>query len=333
MEKRSYWIGLGLSIFFLFLFLRKIDFIEVWEIFKNVEFIYTLPLMFINLFSLWIRAKRWEYLLNPIKKIRIWELFNATAIGFMANNILPARVGEVVRAIVLGHRAKINKTASFATIVVERLFDGFTILFLLLIVIFFMSFPTTGSSIFTQGTIKSAGLLSFVFYSLVLGVLLLLRFQNRRANQVISFFLKILPEKISKKITRQIDSFVSGLDVLKEFKDILIIFFYSFFLWLMLSFSLYLLFAGFHLKLSLWAAVFLEVVLVFGVTIPSAPGYIGTFHWICAAGLIFLGVGANQAKSFAVVLWLSGFIPVTGLGLLLLWKEGLSLNLLKKPEE
>ncbi|MCJ7832866.1 MAG: flippase-like domain-containing protein, partial [Deltaproteobacteria bacterium] len=285
------------------------------------------------LFSLWIRAKRWEYLLNPLKKVRIWELFNATAIGFMANNIFPARVGEVVRAVVLGHRAKINKTASFATIVVERLFDGFTILFLLLIVIYFMSFPPESSSILTRGTVKSAGLLSFVFYVLVLSVLLLLRFHNRKANQVISIFLKKLPEKISTKITRQIDSFVSGLDVLKEFKDILIIFCYSFFLWLTLSFSTYLLFVGFHLQLSLWAAVFLEVVLVFGVAIPSAPGYVGTFHWICAAGLIFLGVEANQAKSFAVVLWLTGFIPVTGLGLALLWKEGFTLHLLKKPEE
>jgi uncharacterized protein (TIRG00374 family) len=333
MKKRSYWIGLVLSIFFLFLFLRKIDFFEVWKIFKEVEFVYTIPLMIIYLFSLWIRAKRWKYLLNPIKKVQIWELFNATAIGFMANNIFPARVGEVVRAVVLGHRAKISKTASFATIVVERLFDGFIIFFLLLIVIFFMSFPPEGTSIISQGAIKKAGLLSFVFYILVLSVLLLLRFHNRKANQVISFFLRKLPEKISAKITKQIDSFISGLDVLKEFNDILIIILYSFFLWLTLSFANYLLFVGFHLRLSLLAAVFLEVVLVFGVAIPSAPGYIGTFHWICAAGLIFLGVEANQAKSFAMVLWLAGFIPQTGLGLALLWKEGFTLHLLKKTEE
>ena len=333
MGKRGYWIGLVLSIFFLFLFLRKIDFLEVWKIFKNVEFIYTIPLMIIYLFSLWIRAKRWEYLLNPIKKVRIWELFNATAIGLMANNIFPARLGEVVRAVVLGHRAKISKTASFATIVVERLFDGFTVLFLLLIVICFMPFPPEGSSFITQGAIKSAGLLSFVFYVLVLSVLLLLHFHNPKANQVISFFLRKLPEKISAKITKQIDSFISGLDVLKEFNDILIIILYSFFLWLTISFSTYLLFVGFHFQLSLLAAVFLEVVLVFGVAIPSAPGYIGTFHWICAAGLIFLGVEANQAKSFAMVLWLAWFIPVTGLGLVLLWKEGFTLHLLKKTKE
>lgn len=333
MGKRSYWIGLVLSLFFLFLFFRKIDLREVWEIFKSVEYAYTLPVMAINLLAIWVRAKRWGYLLAPIKKVPMGELYNATAIGFMANNIFPARVGEFVRAIVLGHRAKISKTASFATIVVERIFDGFTVLTLFLLVIFFMVFPPEHSGLFSQRTLKSAATLSLVFYTLVLVILLLLRFKDRRTYRIISFFLEKFPEKLSHKITKRIDSFVSGLGVLKQWKDLLSIIVYSFFLWLMMAFSVYLLFLGFHFPLSLWTAIFLEVVLVFGVSLPSAPGYIGTFHWICAAGLMFLGVEGNQAKGFAVVLWFVSFIPVTVLGLLLLWKEGLSLNLLKKDKE
>ena len=333
MGKRSYWIGLVLSLFFLFLFFRKIDLRGVWETFKSVEYIYTLPLMAINLLAIWVRAKRWDYLLSPIKKVLMKELYNATAIGFMANNIFPARVGEFVRAIILGHRARISKTASFATIVVERLFDGFTVLSLFLMVIFFMAFPPEHSSFFSQRTLRSAALLSFVFYSLVLGILLLLRFQNQRTYRIISFFLQRLPEKLSHKISQKIESFVSGLAVLKQWKDLLLILLYSFFLWLMMSFAVYLLFLGFHFPLSLWAAIFLEVILVFGVTLPSAPGYIGTFHWACAAGLMFLGVEGNPAKGFAVVLWFVSFIPVTVLGLFLLWKEGISLNFLNKDKE
>lgn len=333
MGKRSYWIGLVLSLFFLFLFFRKMDLRGVWETFKSVEYVYTLPVMAINLLAIWVRAKRWEYLLAPIKKIPMGELYNATAIGFMANNIFPARVGEFVRAIILGHRAKISKTTSFATIVVERLFDGFTVLSLFLLVIIFMAFPPDHSGLFSQGTLKSAAFLSFVFYTLVLGILLLLRFHNQRTYRIISFFLGRLPESLSHKITKKIDSFVSGLDVLKQWKDLLTIIVYSFFLWLMMAFAVYLLFLGFHFPLSPWAAIFLEGVLVFGVTLPSAPGYIGTFHWACAAGLMFLGVEGNQAKGFAVVIWFVSFIPVTVLGLLLLWKEGISLNLLKKDKE
>lgn len=333
MGKRGYWIGLLLSLFFLVLFFRQINVREIWEIFKRVDYVYTIPLMAVNFFSIWIRAKRWKYLLSPIKHVPMKDLYNATAIGFMANNIFPARVGEFVRAIHLGQRAKISKTASFATIVVERLFDGFTVLLLFLMVILFMPFPQDHSSLFTQGTVKSAGLISFAFYTLVLVILLLLRFQNFRTYQILTFFLKRLPEKLSAKISLTIESFVSGLDVLKQGKDIVIIILYSLFLWLMLSFSVYLLFFGFHLPLSLWAAIFLEVVLVFGVSLPSAPGFIGTYHWVCAAGLMYLGVEGNAAKGFAVVLWLTGFIPVTGLGLVLLWKEGLSLGFFKKQED
>jgi uncharacterized protein (TIRG00374 family) len=333
MGKRSYWIGLILSLFFLVLFFRKIDLRGVWEIFKSVEYAYTLPIIVINLLAILVRAKRWGYFLKPIKKVPMGELYNATAIGFMANNIFPARVGELVRAIILGHRARISKTASFATIVVERLFDGFTVLLLFLWVIFFMTFPPAHGSLFSQGNLKKAALLSFFFYGMILGFLLLLRFRNRKTYRIISIFLQRLPEKLSHKVTLKIDSFVTGLDVLKQWKDIFIIFFYSVFLWVMMSFAVYLLFLGFHFPLSLLAAIFLEVVLVFGVAIPSAPGYVGTFHWACAAGLMFLGVDGNQAKGYAVVLWFVSFIPITVLGLLLLWKEGISLSFLKKAEE
>jgi glycosyltransferase 2 family protein len=333
MGKRSYWIGLGLSLIFLFLFIRNIDLKSLWENFKRVEYVYTIPLMLMNIFSIWIRAKRWGYLLKPIKVIRMNELFNATSIGFMANNIFPARVGEFVRAIHLGHKANISKTASFATVVVERIFDGFTVLTLLLAVTFFMTFPINPTSVITQKTIQSAGLLSFGFYTLALVVLLLLRFQNPWAFRVLAFLLRRLPPKFSQKINSKIGSFVSGLEVLKNGRDILIITFYSFFLWLMLSFSIYLLFFGFHISLSPWAAVFIEVVLVFVVTLPSAPGFIGTFHWACAAGLIYLGVDRSAANGFAVVLWLTGFVPITVMGLLLLWHEGMSLRLLEREEK
>lgn len=333
MAKKSYWVGLIISVIFLFLFLRNIDLSQLWQNFKRVEYIYTIPLMVLNLFSIWLRSKRWGYLLRPIKKVPMTDLFNATAIGFMANNIFPARIGEFIRAIQLGHRARISKTASFATIVVERLFDGFTVLALLLAVSLFMTFPVNQSSLVTPGTIRSAGLLSFGFYTLILLVLLLLRFKNPSAYRVLAFLLKWLPSKISQFIDRTVESFVSGLEILQKGKDIFIIIFYSLAIWLLTAFSVYLLFCGFHLSLSWWAAVFIEVVLVFVVSLPSAPGYIGTYHWACAAGLMYLGVDRNAADGFAVVLWMAGFIPVTGLGLILLWKEGLSLRLLQREEE
>ena len=326
MTKKKYWFSFAVSILFAYLFFRNVNFREIWIAFQSVDYIYTIPIMLVNIAALLIRAIRWRYLLSPIKRIGLSELFKVTAIGFMANNILPARIGELVRAFILGDREKISKTASLATLVVERLFDGFSILFLFFMVLLLMPLPETASLILTPNRIKAIGFFSFLFYSLVLVVLILLRFHNHRLNRVIGFILKPFPVRISARILEIIDSFVIGLDILRQKKDILIIKGYSLLLWIVSSLCVYLLFFGFGLHFTLLQAIFVEIVLIFGVSIPSAPGYIGTFHWACAAALAFLGVEPNLAKTFSIILWLSYFIPITLLGIILLWQEGLSLR-------
>lgn len=324
MNKKKYWFGFAVSILFAYLFFRNVDFREIWIAFQSVNYIYTLPIMLINLLSLWIRAVRWRYLLSPIKRVGLPSLFKATAIGFMANNLLPARIGELVRAFILGDREKISKSASLATLVVERLFDGFSILLLFLVVLLLMPFPETGSLMLTPARIKTIALFSFLFYLLVLVVLMLLRFHNHCLNRVIGYVLKPFPTRVSHRILEVINSFVFGLDILRQKKDLLIIIGYSLLLWVSLSLCVYLLFVGFGLQLTLLQAFFVEIVLIFGVSIPSAPGYIGTFHWACAAGLAFLGIEPNLAKTFSIILWLAYFVPITLLGIILLWQEGLS---------
>jgi len=329
MGKKSYWVGFLISVIFLVLFLRKIDWETVGKIFRQVELLYTLPLMLVNFLTMLIRAKRWGVLLRPIKAIPLGDLYTATAIGFMANYLLPARVGEFIRAFLLGSRAQISKTASFATIVVERVFDGFTVMVMFLVVLFLMPFPAGTASIFNQRNIKLVGLLSFIFYLSVLGTLLLMYFHNQRVNRLFVFLLRPFPTNLALKVREKVDAFIFGLGILKNLRDIVIISFYSALVWVISFLLAYFLFFPFGIHLSLLSSVFLTVILVFGVTIPSAPGFIGTFHWACAAALMFLGVEANLAKSYAIILWFISFIPITSLGLFLLWKEGLSFRALK----
>jgi hypothetical protein len=247
----------------------------------------------------------------------------------MANYLLPARVGEFIRAFLLGSRAQISKTASFATIVVERVFDGFTVMVMFLVVLLLMPFPAGTASIFNQRNIKLVGFLSFIFYLSVLGTLLLMYFHNQRVNRLFDYLLKPFPPNLALKVRGKVDAFIFGLGILKNLRDIVIISFYSALVWVITFLLIYFLFFPFGIHLSLLSAVFLTVILVFGVTIPSAPGFIGTFHWACAAALMFLGVEANLAKSYAIILWFISFIPITSLGLFLLWKEGLSFRALK----
>jgi glycosyltransferase 2 family protein len=326
MTKKKYWFGFAVSILFAFFFFRNVDIREIWIAFHSVNYFYTIPIMLINLFCLWIRAVRWRYLLSPIKSVGLLELFKATEIGFMANNILPARIGEFVRAFILGDREKISKTACLATLVVERLFDGFSVLLLFLGVLLFMPFPETSTSFLTPTRIRMIGWFSFLFYFLVLVILVLLRFHNHRLNRLIGQVLKPFPARLSNRILEIINSFVFGLEILRRGRDILIIKGYSLLLWIVSSLGVYLLFFGFGLHMTLLQAIFVEIILIFGVSIPSAPGYIGTFHWACAAALAFFGIEPNLAKTFSIILWLAYFIPVTLLGIFLLWQEGLSLR-------
>ncbi|MBI5583375.1 MAG: flippase-like domain-containing protein [Deltaproteobacteria bacterium] len=326
MTKKSYWIGLGISLLFLFLFLRKMDWPEVGRILRGVELIYILPMLLANFLTILIRAERWRYILRPIKKIPLAELYKVTAIGFMANYLLPARVGELLRAFLLGSRLRISKTASLATIVVEKVFDGFTIMLLLVVVLLFMPFPQDRSTIFNRANIQLAGLASFLFYLAVLATLLLMRFHNEPINRLFGFLLKPFPARLAVKVREKLDAFALGLDMLKSPWDLAMTTFYSFLVWGITLLILYFLFFPFQIKLSLFSALFLMVAIVFGIAIPSAPGFIGTFHWVCAAALIFLGVEENRAKSYAVIVWFISFIPITSLGLFILWKEGLSLK-------
>lgn len=326
MSKKSYWIGLALSLLFLFLFLRKMDWAAVGHILRGLELIYILPLLFFNFLTILIRSQRWKYLLRPIRKVPLAELYKVMAIGFMANYLLPARVGELLRAFLLGSRLRLSKTTSLATIVVEKVFDGFMIMLLLVCVLLFMPFPADRSALFNQANIKLAGLTGFLFYLAVLAVLLLLRFHSEPLNRLFGFLLQPLPARLAQTIREKLDAFILGLAMLRNPRDLVLTGLYSFLVWGVTLLLLYFLFIPFQIKLSLFSALFLMVAIVFGIAIPSAPGFIGTFHWVCAAALIFLGVEENRAKSYAVILWFISFIPITSLGLFFLWREGLSLK-------
>ncbi|MFH0924545.1 MAG: lysylphosphatidylglycerol synthase transmembrane domain-containing protein, partial [bacterium] len=178
-------IGIIISAFFLFLFLFKVDYHKLWLAFKEVEYIYLLPLLILQVISYMVRALRWKYLMSSIKEIRFRSLFSATVVGFMANNLFPLRVGEFIRAYFIGTKENISKSASFATIILERLFDGFTILLFLLLVLFFLPLPTEGKYI-NSYTLKKIGIISLFLYLFIVIVLILLK----KKPNLVTFFIK-----------------------------------------------------------------------------------------------------------------------------------------------
>ncbi len=128
MKKWHFWLGMLISILFIWLALRGLRLEKFWDTVQQANYIWLLPGVAVYFVAVWVRAWRWHYLLGPIKKIPTKTMFPITTIGYMGNNIYPARAGEVLRAVILKRKEQVPVSASLATIIVERIFDGVVML-------------------------------------------------------------------------------------------------------------------------------------------------------------------------------------------------------------
>ncbi len=274
--------------------------------------------------SLGVRAWRWRFIMAPVKLISTHRLFSAMMIGFMGNNLLPARVGEFMRAYVIGKTQRVSTSASLATVVVERLFDGLTLLAMLLVSVLLLRFPVESERLTHH--IRTAGWLAFGFYLAVLAVCVLLRLYQAPTRRGILAVLSFLPQRWRAKTAEVLDGFVQGLEVVRGGWHLVPILALSIAAWSIQAVTIWLVLLAFHLKLSLGASFFILAVQSFGVMIPSSPGFIGTFHAASILAMTAFGVGREVALSASIVMHLLFFIPVTVVGLIYLWVENLTLH-------
>src|SRR3989337_1235194 len=128
MKRWQFWLGVFISVAFLYLALRGLHLGEVWSALGSANYWWLIPGVAVYFLAVWVRAWRWHYLLRPVESVPTRDMFPIVAIGYMGNNIYPARAGEVLRAVVLKRRAGVSVSASLATIIVERIFDGVVML-------------------------------------------------------------------------------------------------------------------------------------------------------------------------------------------------------------
>jgi len=319
--KKKIIFGLGISTIFLYLSVRQIEFAEVWKAFASAEYFWALPTIAIVLFTMWLRAWRWHYLLRRMKSIGSPSLFSSVMIGFMSNNILPARLGELVRAISIAKKESISRSGAFATIMVERIFDSFAILFIMAICMILFPFPEL---------IKKAGYITFLINVAALVVLFSLSRWTEATRALIEKVVNIFPAKISVFLMHLLDRFIEGLGIFKDIKSTIIVCGYTALLWVIVALSSYPIFLAFGIKPSLIATFVLLVIVAFAVMLPSSPGFIGTFQYGCTVALGLFDIPKEISFPFSVVLWSCQFFPVTLLGLYYLRRESLSLKAIDK---
>jgi glycosyltransferase 2 family protein len=325
---KKLWIGIGISIFFLYLLFRKIDFDKLLTALRDMDYRYLLLSILFTFISYFFRAVRWRYLLLPMKKIGMNSLFSATIIGYMANNILPARLGEFVRAYALGEKEKLDKSSVFATLVLDRLFDGFTVILILLITFFTVKLPAGMENV--QHDLVLGGYVTLAFYITVIVFLVLLKKQTMRTLRFTAMVLKPFPARVGEKLIPVLGSFIEGLRFSSQSSDIVMLFASSAVIWAFAVLALDMVLISFGLNLPITASMFIMVFLVFAVMVPASPGYVGTYHAACVYGLMAFNVQMEKALSIALLVHGVNFFPVILAGMVFLWRDKLSLADIQK---
>jgi glycosyltransferase 2 family protein len=325
------WVGIAISAFFLFLLFRKIDFDKLIAAFRQLDYRYLPPAIALTFVSYFLRAVRWRYLLMPIKRTRLGNLFSSTLIGYMANNLLPARLGEFVRAYSLGKKEGIATSAVFASLVLDRLCDGFTVLLVLVITFFTIHLPPGMERV--QGGLVTGGYVTFALYIAVLAFLTLLKQRTEWTVRLASRVMAPVSERFAEKAASLMRSFISGIRIPTQLPHLAAILVSSLLIWASAIWPVDLVLRSFGVSLPVQASMFIMVFLVFAVMVPASPGYVGTYHFACVTALSAFNIGSEQALSIALVIHGLSFFPVIAAGLYFLWRDKLSLKKISAENE
>jgi hypothetical protein len=322
MKKWQFWLGVLTSILFVWLALRGLELEEFWGAVQKADYIWLLPGIGVYFVAVWVRAWRWHYLLGPIKKIPTRAMFPVTTIGYMGNNIYPARAGEVLRAVILKRREGVSVSASLATIIVERIFDG-----VVMLAFVFVNLPElarlTGASGFLGNIQQAAVIGTGVFLGALVIFLAAAMFPHVTARTGLRIIERITPKRLHARIIGVMNKFLDGLASLRSPLNVLMVFITSVIIWLLETGKYWLVMHAFDFNVSFFALMLMNGIVNLATTIPSAPGYIGTFDAPGIAVLSAYGVDQATAAGYTLVLHVALWLPITLLGAYYLTREGI----------
>jgi len=279
-----------------------------------------------------LRTVRWRILLahSAGQAPPFAPLWRATAIGFMANNILPARAGELVRSFAATRLVGVPFTTALASVAVERIFDGVVIGTLFALALAAPDFPA-GASIGTTNVSVLAGVMMLAFGGVLVVCVALVRNRAHVLPWLERLLHRLLPERIAAAVARLTHHVADGLGVLHSVRDVLRVLVWSFAVWGMNTLAFILGYYAFGLgHLSVDSALLLQGVVAFGVAVPQAPGFFGGFELLTRLSLELYGVSGDRALSYGFGIHIGWFTPVTLIGLWYLARTGLSLRDLRQ---
>ncbi|HOC60070.1 MAG TPA: lysylphosphatidylglycerol synthase transmembrane domain-containing protein [Smithellaceae bacterium] len=301
--------GILLGIVLIFFSVRGIDFHETLSHLKKISPGYVFLSLFFIIFMQVLRSYRWGVILEPMEKIKQIPLFSVTSVGFLAIIAIPARIGELARPYLIAQKSSIKMSSALGTIIVERVLDSLAVLTITIAVLILQDLPSW--------MIKS-GILFFILTLIMIVCISGLVWRRETAVAIIERMLKLLPSGLARKVRHALDHFIDGFQVITDVKRLLYLFLLSTLVWLVDVAAIYALLLAFGMDLPLLASFVVMVILIAGIAIPAAPGFVGNWHYACILGLSLFSVAKPEAFSFALVYHFLAIAPVIVLGIVFL---------------
>ncbi len=313
MKRWQLWIGILISAVLLYFALKGLELKLVWNSLKTARYVWLLPGIAVYFLGVWVRSWRWHYMLRPLKKIPTKTMFPIVTIGYMGNNIYPARAGEVLRAVILKQREDVPVSASLATVIVERIFDGVVMLAFIFLNLGELAKLTDDSGYI--GSIQQIALWGAVVFIGALVVFLLAAMFPKITEKISGWIIdRFIPVRFREKIRPIVLRFLTGLEALRSPQEALMIFLTSVIIWLLETGKYWFVMHAFDFQVSFFALMLMNGIVNLATTIPSAPGYLGTFDAPGIALLGAYGISSEIAAGYTLVLHAALWFPITALG-------------------
>lgn len=309
---RGFWLGLMLALAFMFFFFRGANLAEMAQAVAGANYYLMVPAVAAYFIGVWLRALRWSFFLSSLGRFSARRLFPPVVIGFTINNILPGKLGLVARAHMVGEREGISKVASGTSILLDQLFDGVALLFFVAVVSLLVPLP---------GWVRGIVTVVSVVYLGLLGLFWLLVTFPEAAKRLARPINRRLPPLWQTKAAAWAELCLLGLHTLRSPGRIALVFLLSTLVWLMESSMFYLIALAFHLSLSFYIVVLVVAIANIMAVIPALPGGIGPFEYFGKQTLLVFEVTESTATAYMAVAHFVLLLPITLLGLFLLWRH------------
>jgi glycosyltransferase 2 family protein len=312
-------VGLALTVIFLILAFQRVDLAAFVGELKTVNYVWLVPSALCTLLGYALRTVRWRVILTGAARAPLRTLFPVLIMGFATNNLLPGRLGEFWRAYLLGRKRNVRKTFALASVVVERVFDGLTLLALLWIVSLRIQLPEIG---------REVELLAAAVFVAATAAVAVLLWKPGVVRVPLRTIATRLHGGVGAWMEERFEAFVDGLGPLRRAPILAAATLLSIGVWLMEGSSYVLLSRGLNLSvpgnLELPGLGLALVTINLGIMVPSGPGYVGTQEFFGTSALGVVGANPQAALALVVVSHAVQYALVTLLGLLFFAREQLS---------